>query len=157
MLIPHPLPKTNRTKVIGSLNSLLADSTAIQGNAKQAHWNVKGPRFKMLHVLFDDVYEAAGEWSDSIAERAVQLDGQALGTIQEAARNTVLPQFPLLENDENKMITEIAHNLQTFSQKLYAAMHTIEVDNNDPTTSNMLASISESVDKLLWFVKSHLQ
>jgi DNA-binding ferritin-like protein len=51
--------------------------------AKQAHWNVKGPTFIALHKLFDEIVDAAEDYMDLIAERVVQLGGTAEGTIPE--------------------------------------------------------------------------
>ena len=76
----NDLPESTRTQVIETLNLRLADAVALQTQAKQAHWNVKGPHFIGLHELFDDVSDAVLEYTDLIAERVVQLGGVAEGT-----------------------------------------------------------------------------
>ena len=66
----HPtkndLPQKTRAKVIAVLSDRLADATDLMLQAKQAHWNVKGPNFIALHELFDKVVESAEEWVDLI-------------------------------------------------------------------------------------------
>src|SRR5689334_19231507 len=80
-----------RAQVIDLLNQRLADAVDLQAQAKQAHWNVKGPHFSALHGLFDNVYGALEEYVDLLAERVVQLGGIAAGTVRVAASKSVLP------------------------------------------------------------------
>jgi len=76
------------------LNQSLADILDLGLQAKQAHWNVKGPHFMGLHELFDKVAEELAEFTDEIAERAVELGGVALGTVQTVAKTSRLPAYP---------------------------------------------------------------
>src|SRR6478609_1450506 len=73
----NDLSETTRRSVIEILNEHLANAIDLQLQAKQAHWNIKGPNFAGLHELFDRVAAQAGEYSDLIAERAVALGGVA--------------------------------------------------------------------------------
>ena len=77
----NDLASTTRRSAIEMLNEHLADAIDLHLQAKQAHWNIKGPNFVGLHELFDRVAAQADEYSDLIAERAVALgyvpDGQA--------------------------------------------------------------------------------
>src|SRR6266545_2257328 len=91
----NDLPESTRVRIIETLNLRLADAIALQTQAKQAHWNVKGPHFIGLHKLFDDVSDAALEYIDLIAERAVQLGGVAEGTARMAAQRAQLKPYPL--------------------------------------------------------------
>src|SRR5262249_28661902 len=63
----NDLPEKVRTQVVGLLQERLADCIDLAQQAKQAHWNVKGPSFIALHELFDKVYEHAQEHTDLIA------------------------------------------------------------------------------------------
>src|SRR5262245_56296225 len=77
------------------LNQELADVLDLGLQAKQAHWNVKGPHFIGLHELFDKVAEELEEFTDEIAERAVELGGVALGTVQIVTKQSRLGAYPL--------------------------------------------------------------
>src|SRR4051812_15404390 len=81
----NDLPEDTRTAVVELLNARLADSLDLFSQAKQAHWNVKGPSFFELHELFDQVATHAVAFTDLIAERAVALGGTAFGTVRMAA------------------------------------------------------------------------
>src|SRR5213592_4670897 len=71
----NDLREKTRRAMIDLLNQELADVLDLGLQAKQAHWNVKGPHFIGLHELFDKVAEELEEFTDSIAERAVELGG----------------------------------------------------------------------------------
>src|SRR5205809_7145527 len=82
--------------------------------AKQAHWNVKGRNFIALHKLFDEIVDAAEEYMDMIAERAVQLGGTAEGTVQVAAKRTELKEYPLHISNERDHVAALAAALAAF-------------------------------------------
>ena len=86
----NSLPEKNRIEIASLLQDRLADSIDLMLQAKQAHWNVKGPHFIALHELFDKVYNNTAAYVDSIAERIVQLGGTAQGTIRAAAKQSSL-------------------------------------------------------------------
>src|SRR6267143_2127940 len=81
----NDLPEKVRTQVVALLQERLADCIDLEAQAKQAHWNVKGPSFIALHELFDKVYDHVQEYADLIAERIVQLGGVAEGTVRAIA------------------------------------------------------------------------
>ena len=90
----NDLPEKVRTQVVGLLQERLADCIDLVMQAKQAHWNVKGPSFIALHELFDKVYEHTQDYADLIAERIVQLGGIAEGTVRAAAKRSKLQEYP---------------------------------------------------------------
>src|SRR3989440_2847240 len=91
----NDLPESARAQVIDLLNQRLADAIDLHAQAKQAHWNVKGPQFIALHELFDKVAGVADEAVDELAERAVALGGVADGTLQNVVRRTGLATYPI--------------------------------------------------------------
>src|SRR5256712_14128384 len=91
----NDLPENVRGQVSDLLNNRLAEAIDLQTQAKQAHWNVKGPQFIALHKLFDEIDEAVEEYVDLLAERVVQLGGTAEGTARVVAERSELPEHPL--------------------------------------------------------------
>src|SRR6266576_5097778 len=89
------LPEPIRRKSIDLLNQHLADVLDLGLQTKQAHWNVKGPHFIGLHELFDKVAEELEEFTDNLAERAVELGGVAQGTVQVVSKRSKLAAYPL--------------------------------------------------------------
>src|SRR5438046_8121336 len=91
----NDLAEKVRAGAIELLNQQLADALDLALQAKQAHWNVKGPSFIALHELFDTVVDEIVEHADDLAERAVELGGTAFGTARIAAKASRLPEYPL--------------------------------------------------------------
>ena len=67
----NSLPKKIRIEIADLLQARLADSIDLMMQAKQAHWNLKGPHFFSLHGVFDKVYSDTGGYVNLIAERMV--------------------------------------------------------------------------------------
>ena len=88
------LPVDRRKKLIALLNQHVADTFDLYGQAKQAHWNVKGPQFYQLHELFDELADQVRNYVDLIAERATALGGTALGTVRMSAEASRLDEYP---------------------------------------------------------------
>src|SRR5579864_3406517 len=83
-----------RGRMVELLNARLADAIDLGTQAKQAHWNVKGPNFIALHELFDAVAEGTEDHIDTLAERITALGGTAQGTIAVVAKATSLKPYP---------------------------------------------------------------
>jgi starvation-inducible DNA-binding protein len=123
--------------------------------AKQAHWNVKGPSFIALHKLFDEVVDAAEEYMDLLAERIVQLGGTAEGTIQVATTRTGLKAYPLTLTEERDHVEALSSALAAYGEDVrHAIGQTDELGDKD--TADIFSEISRGVDKYLWFVETHL-
>ena len=95
----HPtrndLALETRSRVIELLNARLADAIDLHLQAKQAHWNVKGPAFIALHELFDRLAGDVDGHVDGMAERIAALGGVAEGTLQAVAGRSRLDAYPL--------------------------------------------------------------
>jgi starvation-inducible DNA-binding protein len=151
----NDLPEKTRTEVIAILNAHLANSIDLMHQAKQAHWNVKGPSFIALHKLFDEIVDAAEEYMDLIAERIVQLGGTAEGTIQNAAKRSMLKEYPLSISAERDHVETLSSALASYGKSArHAIDHTDELGDKD--TADIFTEISRGVDKYLWFVEAHL-
>jgi starvation-inducible DNA-binding protein len=152
----NDLPQKTREKVIDLLNARLADAVDLQSQAKQAHWNVKGPQFIALHELFDKVADGIEEAVDLIAERAVQVGGTALGTARVAAKQSSLKEYPLNITNGNDHVEALSNALTTFGKAVRAAIDA-SATLGDADTADVFTEISREADKLLWFVEAHNQ
>jgi len=152
----NPLPAETRAQVVALLNNRLADCVDLQSQCKQAHWNVKGPQFIALHKLFDDIYEAAEEYVDLIAERIVQLGGVAEGTVRAAAQRSSLREYPLVLSSGEEHVAALSDVLARFSGMAREGITQLE-ELQDPDSMDILTEVSRGVDKWLWFVEAHQQ
>lgn len=152
----NDLPENVRHSIVGVLNQSLADTTDIQSQFKFAHWNVKGPDFYQLHLLFDEIAEELASHQDLIAERATALGGQALGTVRLAATNSRIPEIATDAVTGQDFLNVLASNLAVHAANLRQDVMIAE-QHGDEDTQDMYTELSREVDKLLYFVESHLQ
>ena len=152
----NDLPPTARRSAIELLNEHLADAIDLQLQAKQAHWNIKGPNFVGLHDLFDRVAAQAGEYSDLIAERAVALGGVARGTLQAVSGQSQLREYPLEVGEWRAHVRAMQDALATFGRGARKAIDDA-TGLNDADTADLFTEISRGVDKSLWMVEAHVQ
>jgi starvation-inducible DNA-binding protein len=151
----NDLAAHTRADVIVILNARLAESIDLMHQAKQAHWNVKGPSFIALHKLFDEVVDAAEEYMDLLAERVVQLGGAAEGTIQVATTRTGLKAYPLTLAEERDHVEALSSALAVYGTSVRQAIDQTDAL-GDRDTADICTEISRGVDKYLWLVEAHL-
>jgi starvation-inducible DNA-binding protein len=143
-----------RRKAIDLLNQHLADGLDLGLQGKQAHWNVKGPNFIGLHELFDKVAEELEEFTDDIAERAVELGGVAQGTVQVVSKNSRLAAYPMNAVSGKAHVAALSGALAKFGASARAAIDTA-AGFGDADTADLFTGVSRGVDKLLWMVEAH--
>ena len=150
----NSLPTDTRKKVAVILNQLLADLSDLYSQAKQAHWNVRGPQFYSLHKLFDELAAGVEEHIDPLAERIVALGGVADGTVRQAAARSALGEFPTERAEGLAYVTALA---ERFAQCGTAARKSIDdtASIGDADTADLLTGLSQDLDKGLWFLEAH--
>jgi len=145
-----------RRTMIELLNQQLSNALDLGLQAKQAHWNVKGPNFIGLHELFGKVAEELEEFTDSIAERAVEMGGTALGAIQVVSKNSRLPAYRLDLSSGSGHVASLSRALARFGAATREAIDTAS-EAGDADTADPFTEVSRGVDKLLWMVEAHTQ
>src|SRR5271169_494983 len=88
------LEETVRLEMTERLNQLLADTSTIRDLYKKSHWQVAGPTFYQLHLLFDKHFAEQVELVDAIAERIQMLGGISLAMAPDIAETTQIPRPP---------------------------------------------------------------
>jgi starvation-inducible DNA-binding protein len=152
----NTLGETIRRAMVELLNQQLADACDFGLQIKQAHWNVKGPNFISLHELFDKVAEEVEDFTDLTAERAVQLGGVALGTLQAVVKHSRMDPYPLLATSGQDHVVAVSNALAHFGKTTRLAIEAA-TKAGDAGTADVFTEISRGVDKLLWMVEAHGQ
>ena len=156
----HPtkidLSLEKRTALVKLLNDRLADLIDLQLQAKQAHWNVKGPNFIALHELFDGVSGEILPYIDDTAERIVTLGGTADGTLGGVAKRTKLAPYPLAAVAGKEHVEALSSALAAAAKLVRAAIDQ-STELGDADTADLFTGVSRGLDKQLWFVEAHLQ
>jgi starvation-inducible DNA-binding protein len=155
MTTRHDLPDNCRKAMIALLNARLADAIDLRLALKQAHWNVKGPNFIALHEMFDQMQVRVNGFVDEIAERAVTLGGQALGTTQTVANGSQLAAYPTAIVAERAHIEALAERVALFAKLVRQAIDAAD-EAGDKDTADLFTGVSKQMDMDLWFLEAHL-
>ncbi|MEM7424473.1 MAG: DNA starvation/stationary phase protection protein Dps [Pseudomonadota bacterium] len=143
-----------RLEVIALLQARLCDTLDLGMQAKQAHWNVKGPNFLTLHELFDRLHQELDDHADTIAERIVALGGQALGTVQEVADQSALDPYPIRASAASDHISAFGAALSRHGTAVRADIDAA-ANLGDQATSDLFTEVCRGIDKALWLVEAH--
>ncbi|MGE0723818.1 MAG: DNA starvation/stationary phase protection protein Dps [Alphaproteobacteria bacterium] len=150
------IPAKAREKLAGLLNARLADAIDLKLQAKQAHWNVKGPSFIALHELFDQIAGRIDGHVDEIAERVTALGGTAEGTLQVVGKKTTLAAYPVALASGREHVGKLADALAAFGKEARAAIDAAD-ELGDADTADLFTGVSKAIDKDLWFLEAHLE
>jgi starvation-inducible DNA-binding protein len=147
----------NAKKVsIEILNARLADMIDLALITKQAHWNLKGPRFIAIHEMLDGFRDQIDVHVDTVAERVTQLGGTALGTSQIVAGQSTVPPYPTnIYKIEDHLVALIERYGAVANATRKAIDDTDEA--GDADAADIFTAASRDLDKALWFLEAHTQ
>src|SRR5919205_1511518 len=141
-----------RKKIVETLNMRLSDEYVLYTKTRKYHWNVIGPRFHQLHEFFKEQYEILDEMADDVAERARQLGGKSLGTLDEFVRLSAIEEDPGEYPDAQKMISNLLKDHEVVIQTLRKNIDECEEKYHDTVTSNFLQDAVEKHEKMAWML-----
>lgn len=133
-----------------SMQAVLVDLIELHLQGKQAHWNVVGKNFRDLHLQLDEIIDAAREFSDEVAERLRALHAVPDGRSDTVAATTSLPEFPHGEIDTAETVDLVVQRLEATVGTMREVHDT--VDENDPTSADILHGIIEKLEQYAWMV-----
>ena len=135
-----------------SMQKVLVDLIELAGQGKQAHWNVVGKNFRDTHRILDEIIEAARGFGDEVAERMRALHGIPDGRSRTVAASTTLPEYPAGEVDTSDTIDLVTVRLES----VVSTMREVHdrVDEEDPTTADILHAIIASLEQFAWMVSA---
>ena len=136
----------------GNLQTVLTDLIELHLQGKQAHWNVVGTNFRDLHLQLDEIIAAARLFADEAAERMRALHALPDGRSSTVSAGSRLDEFPdglTSTKDTVKLITaRLERTVQTMRD-----VHD-DVDEEDPTSANLLHAAIERLEQLAWMVNA---
>ncbi|MBD8141003.1 MULTISPECIES: Dps family protein [Frigoribacterium] len=131
-----------------NMQKVLVDLIELHVQGKQAHWNLLGSNFRDLHLQLDEIVDAAREFSDEVAERMRAVYLIPDGRTSTVTRGTSLPEFPAGPVETTAVVDLIVDRMYAVT----GTMRTVhdDVDDEDPTTADVLHSILERLEQLAW-------
>jgi starvation-inducible DNA-binding protein len=155
-MLPLDLEEPVRLEMTEQLNLLLADTMTLRDLYKKSHWQVAGPTFYQLHLLFDKHYEEQSEIVDTIAERIQLLGGISLAMAADVAETTRIERPPKGREEVPVQISRLldAHQIIISHCRTLAdrADKLGDAGTNDLAVSDVLRANELQV----WFLSEHL-
>ena len=154
--LPIGLDEQARAASCELLNEILADSTVLYALYKKHHWNVAGPTFYQLHLLFDKHAEEQLELIDLLAERVQTLGGIAVGDPRHAAELTTIERAPDGAEDVPAMITRLLRAHETIIGKVRDGIEATEKGKDWGSNDLLMSDVLRRHELQVWFIGEHL-
>ncbi|TMQ90452.1 DNA starvation/stationary phase protection protein [Actinomadura soli] len=140
-------------KIAGDvLQGSLIDLIDLSLVAKQAHWNLTGRNFKVVHEHLDEIVALARGGQDDVAERAVAIGVNPDGRARTVADRTRIPQLEAGYLDDDKVVAAVtdilAQIIARFRERITAT------DEADPVTQDLLIGIARELEKQHWMFQA---
>ena len=140
--------------VVETLKSVLADNYMLYLKTQNYHWNVDGPRFKGLHLMFEEQYKELAEAIDTVAELIRGLGEKAPGTFDAYNKNTVIK-----SGNENataeQMIKDLSDDQEAIQKTLHKALDAAQKANDEVVAGFLIERLTVH-RKTAWMLKSSL-
>lgn len=149
------IKEKDRLKVASGLSRLLADTYMLYLKTHNFHWNVTGPMFNTLHLMFENQYDELALAVDSIAERIRALGAPAPGTFSEFARLASIPEPKGVPKAE-EMIAQLVAGQEVVARTAREIFPAAEAA-ADEATADLLTQRLQIHEKTAWMLRSLLE
>jgi starvation-inducible DNA-binding protein len=153
---PIDLSVQARAESVEALNQVLSDTMYLRDMYKKHHWQVSGPTFFQLHLLFDKHFKEQVELMDLIGERVQTLGGVTLATPHDVAEMTKIERPP---RDREEVPVQLSRLIEAHTVVIKEAREAarIAAANGDDGTNNLLVSdVIPRNEMHVWFLSEHL-
>ena len=148
---PTDLTPEQAKAVTDAVNPLIADAFALYAKTKNFHWHLSGPRFRDLHLLFDEHAAQILEGIDPMVERIRKIGGTSIRSLSHAGKLQTIHD----DNDEfvapQEMVRRLLLDNRHIVQQIREAAEVAD-DNKDLATSDLLESLLDDAERRTWFL-----
>lgn len=155
MSINIGIKEADRKEIADHLSKLLADSYTLYLKTHNFHWNVKGPMFQTLHLMFEAQYTELATAVDLIAERIRALDFPAPGTYKEYVRLSSIPETDGVPAAKD-MIKQLVEAQEAVIRTARSAFPAVE-KGGDEASADLLTQRIQLHEKTAWMLRSLLE
>jgi starvation-inducible DNA-binding protein len=155
-LLPLELEEPVRLEMTAQLNQILADTMTLRDLYKKSHWQVAGPTFYQLHLLFDKHYDEQVELVDSIAERIQLLGGVSLAMAADVAETTQIERPPRGRETVPVQLSRLLDAHQIVIRQTRTLARRASELGDDGTNDLLVSDVLRTNELQVWFVSEHL-
>jgi starvation-inducible DNA-binding protein len=141
---------------VQNLNQLLADTMTLRDLYKKHHWQVIGPTFYQLHLLFDKHYKEQEELVDDIAERIQLLGGVSLAMAADVSERTLIPRPPKGREEVPVQISRLLHAHEIILKEARSMARSASDHGDDGTNDLLVSDVIRRNELQVWFVAEHV-
>src|ERR1700678_2079786 len=150
--LEHPV----RLELTEQLNLLLADTMTLRDLYKKSHWQVSGPTFYQLHLLFDKHYGEQSEIVDTIAERIQLLGGVSIAMAPDVAEMTRIARPPKGREEVPVQLSRLLDAHQIIITACRELAERADKLGDDGTNDLAVSDVLRTNELQVWFVSEHL-
>ncbi|HZE27702.1 MAG TPA: DNA starvation/stationary phase protection protein [Terriglobales bacterium] len=155
-LLPLELEEPVRLEMTEQLNQLLADTITLRDLYKKSHWQVAGPTFYQLHLLFDKHFGEQNELVDTIAERIQILGGVSLAMAADVAETTQIERPPRGREEVPVQISRLLDGHQVIIRQARKLARRASTIGDDGTNDLVVSDVLRTNEMQVWFLSEHL-
>ncbi len=155
-MMPLELEEPVRLEMTEQLNLLLADSMTLRDLYKKSHWQVAGPTFYQLHLLFDKHFGEQVEIVDTIAERIQLLGGVSLAMAADVAETTRIERPPRGREEVPVQISRLLDAHQIIIRHCRELAKRADDLGDDGTNDMVISDVLRTNELQTWFLSEHL-
>lgn len=155
-MLPLDLEEPVRLEMTEQLNQLLADTMTLRDLYKKSHWQVSGPTFYQLHLLFDKHFGEQVDIVDAIAERIQLLGGLAIAMAADVAETTQIERPPRGREEVPVQISRLLDAHQIIIRQCRTLARRASTIGDDGTNDLAVSDVLRANELQVWFLSEHL-
>src|SRR5437660_12299406 len=155
-LLPLELEASVRLEMTAQLNQLLADTMTLRDLYKKSHWQVAGPTFYQLHLLYDKHYDEQVELVDSIAERIQLLGGVSIAMAADVAEITQIERPPRGREEVPVQLSRLLDAHQVIIRQARTLARRASLIGDDGTNDLVVSEVLRTKELQAWVLSEHL-
>jgi len=154
--MPIALSENVRKESVENLNQLMADTITLRDLYKKHHWQVAGPTFYQLHLLFDKHYDEQNDLVDAIAERIQLLGGVSIAMAPDVAEMTLIPRPPKGRDEVPMQISRLLHAHEIVLKESRTMARLAATNGDDGSNDLIVSDIIRRNELQAWFLAEHV-
>jgi len=154
--LPLELEEPVRLEMTEHLNQLLADTMSLRDLYKKSHWQVAGPTFYQLHLLYDKHHGEQDELVDSIAERIQLLGGVSIAMAADVAETTQIERPPRGREEVPVQLSRLLDAHQVIIREARTLARRTSAVGDDGTNDLVVSEVLRTNEPQVWFLTEHL-